>query len=159
MFLCIEWRSSRPRTPSLREVPNSTRLFALRCLIPGDGQYGSVYVLLKSTVSSLTLTSQVPPDLLSKDVSNDVNKTTLGPYSFLVFVEADWTSKTLREMQNLPATRRYATKQGRSTRKRPLAESIRSREKPRKRFKMVGQDSNTRIEDLQDSDSDSDKEN
>lgn len=58
---------------------------------------------------------------MASDVREDYNLTTLGPYSFHVFVASAWTAK---HVSKVPQGRRPKLVAGRSHRKRPLAEDI-----------------------------------
>jgi hypothetical protein len=77
------------------------------------------------------------------DVIHDVNRTTLGPYSFHVFVSAAWTELHTGGM--MPKGRRPLQLAGKSHFKRPLAVELKKvgvREQ-RKRKQMHRTDENT----------------
>ena len=52
------------------------------------------------------------------------NSTTLGPYSFQIFVALAWTAKKVANGQSISAGRRTVTVVGTARRKRPLAAEI-----------------------------------
>ncbi len=58
------------------------------------------------------------------DVARVYNSTTLGPYSFQVFVAAAWTAKKVQKGLSISAGRRSVTVVETSRRKRPLASQI-----------------------------------
>lgn len=58
------------------------------------------------------------------DVSKVYNSTTLGPYSFQVFVAAAWTAKKLLKGVSISAGRRSVKVVEKARRKRPLASQI-----------------------------------
>ncbi|KAJ7159319.1 hypothetical protein C8R43DRAFT_1234061 [Mycena crocata] len=78
--------------------------------------------------------------MVTSDVRDDVNETTLGLYSFRIFVDCAWTAqKVAKTMEGLPRGPRPTVHAGRSNRKRPLAADIaRSAAPKRKKGLQLG---------------------
>ena len=74
---------------------------------------------------------------MESDVSEVKNMTTLGPYSFRVFVDCAWTKLHMGKEKN--ATGRRPVKQvGHGRRKRPMAEEVEKTGKKVKKATHVG---------------------
>jgi hypothetical protein len=59
-----------------------------------------------------------------RDVSEDVNSTTLGLYSFRIFVDCAWTTQKVDQAGGFPSGRHPLLGAGQSNHKRPLAKDI-----------------------------------
>ncbi|KAJ7106431.1 hypothetical protein C8R43DRAFT_1140555 [Mycena crocata] len=69
------------------------------------------------------------------DVKDEVNVTTLGLYSFRIFVDCVWSVQRIGE-KPLPLGRRKVVGANQSVRKRPLAEKIAQTSAPKKRVRL-----------------------
>lgn len=83
--------------------------------------------------------------MVGSDVREDVNKTTLGLYSFRIFVDCVWSAKTVASVK-LPSGPRPLLTAGHSNRKRPLSNAIERTGAPKKlRIHIVDQDENAEV--------------
>ncbi|KAJ7831609.1 hypothetical protein B0H14DRAFT_3463944 [Mycena olivaceomarginata] len=73
------------------------------------------------------------------DVKYGVNSTTLGLYSFRVFVDCGYSQEKVAQSGGLPRGSRLLVSAGKSNRKRPLAADIAKTERPAKR-QMISHD-------------------
>lgn len=84
----------------------------------------------------------ISPMLPENDVARFLNTTTLGPYSFRVFVSVAWTKKHIAEGE-MPRGRRPSLKFLDFNRKRPLAKDIaKEPTRPAKRRKTGSNENN-----------------
>ena len=77
---------------------------------------------------------------MQDDVSDVVNNTTLGPYSFRVFVDCGWTEKRMKQSKAAPQLigRRPIQQVSHGKRKRPLLETIARTNKKSKASLHIG---------------------
>ncbi|KAJ7359970.1 hypothetical protein DFH08DRAFT_801726 [Mycena albidolilacea] len=79
---------------------------------------------------------RVVRETVGSDVREEVNKTTLGLYSFRLLVDCIWSSKTVSE-EGIPQGRRPVLTVGSGNRKRPLAQDIAKTGAPKKKRRVV----------------------
>ncbi|KAJ7801804.1 hypothetical protein B0H14DRAFT_3782432 [Mycena olivaceomarginata] len=84
-------------------------------------------------------TARVPDDwpkasreTVGTDVRDEVNSTTLGLYSFRIFVDCAWMTQKVAVSGGLPVGRREVNTIGQSNRKRPLASDIAKHDRAKK---------------------------
>ncbi|KAJ7176357.1 hypothetical protein C8R43DRAFT_1198025 [Mycena crocata] len=84
--------------------------------------------------------------MVTSDVRDDVNETTLGLYSFRIFVDCAWTAqKVAKTMEGLPRGPRPTVHAGRSNRKRPLAADIARSAAPKRKKVRIEEQENVDI--------------
>lgn len=80
------------------------------------------------------------------DVREEVNKTTLGLYSFRIFVDCAWSKQKVAKSGGLPLGARPVLKVGSSNRKRPCAGDIAKTAAPKKRRVVVEEKENNEVQ-------------
>ncbi|KAK7001646.1 hypothetical protein R3P38DRAFT_3326957 [Favolaschia claudopus] len=86
-------------------------------------------------------------ELVTVDMAHDVNDTTIGLYSFRIFVDCAWTTTKLKAGEGFQSDQwRRAATVGRSKRKRPSATTIADHDKARKKQKQQASELKENIE-------------